>query len=265
MRNRATTDVLLLAQALGPGESKRITCPACGGGANVDTSTLSLSLSEDGTVLWQCFRASCNFRGRHGGNGVVRTTQPGVRKQAFTPFKGDLRHCTDEELEVLSQLGFTAIHNDIARVMYAPIEQRFAFPIFGPMGHRRGWMLRSYVGAEPKALTRMDCAEPHMSWYRLGDTTPTILVEDIPSAVRAARYTGAVSLCGTGCGPEYANELASHTRNVIWALDADATATAIRWHRRYSMMFDSSRVLPLPKDLKNMTEPELITLLGENL
>jgi hypothetical protein len=145
--------------------------------------------------------------------------------------------------------------------MYAPKERRVAYPIYGPMGVRRGWVLRAYYDCGPrwKALTRLDVAEPHLSWYRPDPSEArTLVVEDIPSAVRAARYwPQVVAMCGGGIGPDYVQEITAFARDIVWAFDPDATANAIRHHRRYSIFFDSSSVLPLVADIKDMTEEEL--------
>ena len=87
-------------------------------------------------------------------------------------------------------------------------------------------------------------------------------MEDIPSAVRLAKYTGAVSLQGTDFCDDTINEIAEETQSVVWALDEDATQKAIKYCKKYRLMFKHSRVQPLIKDIKNMEEKELQTLLG---
>jgi hypothetical protein len=131
------------------------------------------------------------------------------------------------------------------------------------MGVRRGYVLRSYESeVRPKTLTRMDVEEPHLSFYHEHSMLPCIVVEDIPSAVRASFYLNAVALCGTGCPANYANEIAAHYPNVVWALDQDATAESIKLTRRYNLLFDSSATLPLPCDLKDMGEAQIASLLS---
>ena len=158
---------------------------------------------------------------------------------------------------------FSDAHLRTSRARWAPEEKRVAFPIFGPMGTRRGWMLRSYdPGAWNKARTHMDCGEPHMSWYASRPTGVLLVVEDIPSAVRAAQYVDALALCGTGCGPDYVQEIAAHKRRVVWALDADATHNAVKLARANQLLFEDSGVLVLTRDIKDMEENELKDLLG---
>ena len=257
-----TSDLMLTAASLGAGEKQRILCPFCGGGRTGQKS-MDLSRLDDGVVVWNCHRASCKESGARGDGNLVRTRHT-PRKQTTKPYTGELLMLDDEQERYLEEtIGWTAEHLLMGAPRWAPEDSRYAFPVYGPMGTRRGYVMRSYAGAEPKALTRMDMAEPHMSWYRHnGDASVAVVVEDIPSAVRAAKYVNAVALCGTGCGPDYAHEIAAHTPNVVWALDADATAMAVKLHRKYALMFLTSRVQPLGCDIKDMQEADVAQLLG---
>lgn len=255
------SEILLEAAYLEEGDAARIVCPTCGGGSS---SERSLSLSKtDGTVLWNCHRATCDERGAHGGgaSNFVRTKQEGSepRKARITPYDGELEPLTPEwESYLHDVVGFTAEHLEIARPMYATEEHRIAWPVFSPLGYRRGWVLRSYDKSErTKSLTRMDREEPHLSWYRRVNNTSCVVVEDAPSAVRAALYTDSVALCGTGCNLDYAGEIAAHYRNVVWALDADATDQSIKLMRKHALLFENSSVLVLEQDMKDMEEEEL--------
>jgi len=253
-------EIRLLAADLADGENRYTDCPACGRPGKFSI------MSDEGRAVYHCFRASCKLHagGSFSVNGsrLVRTrSEP--RKQSYTPFEGELEYLDDEWLEYLSRkIGFTDRHIDIGRPMYAPEEHRVAFPIFSPLGRRRGWSLRSYSHAEPKALTRMDAPEPHISWYKTNPAdSSVVVVEDPPSAIRCAVYRNALSLQGTGVGPDYAQELAAHARHVVWALDADATTQSMKLHRKYSLMFESSSVMVLDKDFKDMEEDQLCQLL----
>ena len=247
-------DIILSASSLELGETMRMPCPRCQGKG----STLSVTMKEDGVLVWQCFRAACQERSAHGG-GRTHSTSPRKMEPRFTPYAGALRDCEERELEFLHRIvGWTEEHILRARPVWAIDEGRFAFPILGPLGVRRGWVLRSWAPGEwTKALTRMDEDAPHMSWYPGPGTTHTVIVEDIPSAVRAASYRPSIALCGTGCGLAYALEIAEHTQHVIWAFDEDATTQATAQCRRHSMLFESSCVMPLSMDLKDMSEPAL--------
>jgi hypothetical protein len=109
----------------------------------------------------------------------------------------------------------------------------------------------------------MDREEPHLSWYRRVNNTSCVVVEDVPSAVRAALYTDSVALCGTGCNLDYAGEIAAHYRNVVWALDADATDQSIKLMRKHALLFENSSVLVLEQDMKDMEEEDLCAIMAE--
>lgn len=258
----SVAEVKLIAADLGEGDQTREVCPFCQGGTSGERS-LNVTV-RDGVVLYNCHRASCLQAGGIGGT-LVRTSQREPRKARITPFMGELEYLSDDWKDYLAQkIGWTEWHMGQGRPMYAPEEHRVAYPVFSPMGLRRGWVLRSYEPYERlKALTRMDIEEPHLSYYRPNNSPHVVVVEDIPSAVRASRYVDAVALCGGGCGPDYAMEIAAHYRNVVWALDADATAMAIKLCRRYAMLFDTSRVQVLERDLKDEKEKRLMEILSE--
>lgn len=256
-----TSELILEAEDLGPGDQKRIRCVFCGAAEK----SLSLTRTESNAIVWICFRASCGAKGAKGAGRLVRTRHT-PRETTVRPFTGDLASLDDQQEKfLLDRIGWTADHLAMARPRWAPERERFAFPIFGPMGTRRGFVLRSYDPDAPvKALTRMDVVEPHMSWYpHHGRPDLVVVVEDIPSAVRAGMYVHSVALCGTGAGPDYAAEIAAHARHVVWALDPDAVQLAAEWNRRYALLFDSSRVLVTECDIKDMPESDVAELLGD--
>ena len=246
--------IKMLGMDVDDGVTVRTVCPACDGGS---TNERSLSLTREGeTILYNCFRAACGLHGAVGGTRLVRTRLP--RKVEVHPYTGELYPPDDEWLEFLhDRQGFEEYHMDVSGVMIAE-EGRCAYPIYDPMGRRRGYVLRSYDHRKPKALTRKDRAEPTLSWYLRHGTEYVLAVEDIPSAVRASKYVDSVALIGTGVSPDALQELAAHRRNIVWALDADATEQAIKMNRQHGVFFDSSRVMQLTKDLKDMTEEELV-------
>lgn len=256
-------DIRLMAEELADEESIYTTCPACGRDGKFSVAI------RDGLVLYNCFRPSCVLYGggsivSSGGRSLVHA-RSAPRKRKITPWDGDVAPLDDDWVLFLSQsLGLHREHLDLGRVYFAPEEHRVAYPILGPLGRRRGWCLRSYNGAQPKTLTRMDEDENSISFYRTDPARPVIvLVEDIPSALRVARYTNACALLGTGCNQQCAEEIAAFHCDVWWALDADATRAAISQARRYRLLFESSRVMTLDKDFKNMTEEEVVNKLGE--
>lgn len=241
-------------------DSVRTVCPYCGGGTSREASFNATREGE--TYYWKCFRASCGRAGKKGN--VNRLTSP-QRKRNTRLWEGECEQLSDEWRAFLqAKVGFTAWHVDVSGAMYAPKEHRIAYPIFDPMGRRRGWSLRSYDGSTPKVLTfpeRTD--EPHLSYYRSRNMGQghCIVVEDIPSAVRAARFTSSVALLGTGVRFDDALEIAAHFNHVTWALDKDAIKLSLKWHNKYSGLFSSSRIIMLEHDIKDMGEEEICELI----
>lgn len=255
------TEVRLIGAELAENATHRGTCPECGR-KKVFTVT-----RKEGGLVYNCFRASCGATGVLGSGGRMVYTPAHKRKRKIKPFEGELEQLSPEwETYLEEQIGWTAEHIELARPMYAPKYHRIAFPIYGPLGVRRGWVLRSYTyGVEPKALNYRDLDEVLISWYvPRAELNTVLIVEDIPSAVRGAVIHGAVvAMCGSGLGPDSIAEIAAHKRNVVWAFDQDATAKALKHHRKYGLFFDSSRILELTQDLKDMKENELCELLSQ--
>lgn len=255
-------EVRLLAAGVEVGETLRTVCPVCQGGTR---SERSLTLTRDETgVVFNCYRLTCDVAGRTGGRSLIR-----IRKDTaprVTHYEGDLHPLTDEWKVLLrDKIGFDDDHILVSRARLGENE-RVAFAILSPLGVRRGLVLRRYKGYGVKALTYMDFDEPHTSWYvrdRWERADTVYLVEDIPSAVRAARYVDAIALLGTGVSLRALNEIAAHYRKVVWALDADATSTAVNQARKYGIYFDSSRVKILERDFKNEEESCLKEILLE--
>jgi hypothetical protein len=141
---------------------------------------------------------------------------------------------------------------------------RIAMSVRSPKYMHRGWVLRDITGrAHTKALTYINDREEGLSWYKVDKLAPTVVVEDCPSAVRASMQgVNAVALLGTSVGANRAEEIAQNaSAGIIIALDQDATGMAIRMKQRYNLLWDNPRVLPLPKDIKDMNIIEVQQLL----
>jgi DNA primase len=128
---------------------------------------------------------------------------------------------------------------------------------------------------QSKSYTTLIKDSTGMSWYfgsALADVygrDVVIVVEDPLSAIALFQLGyHAVSLNGTHLNEKRIQELAGATRHLVLALDADATATAITYQRRYGSRFGTCRVLRLRKDIKDTPNKEaraiVSTFLGEN-
>jgi len=259
--NESHREILLSAESLELGETIRLHCVTCQG----SRPTLTVTKKENGTIVWNCYKVTCDERGAKPPRGQVQvSTNSTPRKSRVRPYKGALVDLDDEHLAFLrDKLGFEEQHVSNAGLKWAPEDERYAFAIYGPNHMRRGWMLRSWDSfVRTKALTMLEEDGPHLSWYQSKEPGGTCLVvEDIPSAVRAGAHVSSVSLLGTGCGLEYALEIADNASHVVWALDADAVDQSIKLYNRYKGLMESSEVMILERDLKDESEENLAKLL----
>ena len=242
---------------LEPGTTIRELCPRCNGGSSNELS-LSITKDEDGQLVWQCFRASCDERGGTGGG----ETHSVVTKPKRKVFTGRVRDLSEAELQRIAELWYIV---DPENWWWTDAHMgRVAMSIRSPKYTHRGWVLRDIYGrSKVKALTYVDEGEEALSWYKTDLYAPTVVVEDLPSAIRASVYVNAIALCGTGVGLSRAEEIRKYaTLPVIIALDQDATQEAFRIAHKWSLLWGDVQVLPLQKDIKNMTETELEALLG---
>lgn len=254
----STELIRLLAVGVAAGETIRVVCPSCGGGSTEERS-LGITRNSDNSLVWNCFRATCPSKGETQSNGST----------LLMPSEGKVRPKFDDVTEPLSEAHLERIRTlwgitDPPNWWWAPTRGRVAMSIRSPKYTHRGWVLRDIWGRPgPKALTYPDEGEEMLSWYRKDQNARVVLVEDIPSAVRASRYVTSVALLGTHVGTDRAMEIAKYAPSVCIALDQDATGIAVQLAKRYTMIWNDPVVLPLQKDIKNMTEEELQGLLGE--
>lgn len=151
---------------------------------------------------------------------------------------------------------------------WAPEAGRVYMPVYGPMGKRRGAQLRSYnPDARIKVIAHPESHAPWQAWYRLGTGRPDgihepltlVVVEDQVSAVKTSRHFNTVATLGTQLTPDRVQELAAvGARNVLFALDADATGKAIDMMRENMLLFKHTGVVMLDRDFKDSEDSEII-------
>ena len=94
------------------------------------------------------------------------------------------------------------------------------------------------------------------------DSKSLLVVEDCFSAIRASVHRDAAAILGTNLNGTKLLDAARNYDSITLALDKDATAKAFRLQREFSSILPI-KVLPLEKDLKNLSEDELKIKLGE--
>ena len=241
--------------------SEHLVCPECGGGATKERSLVIRR--EPGMVHYACYRVSCGSRGRYGSVGHATDAQP--KKNELRPYTGATRPLSDVERDyVWSKWGL--VDDDVLKQDIKADNRtgRLVFPTYTKEGWEWGHQLRSIDGREPKASLYWHSEYPsRLHFPRSAKTSESILlVEDIPSAIRASSFFPSCAMLGTNLAVLRVRQICSSFRSVYLALDKDATEKAVKYKVRYSLMFDKFEVVPLHKDIKNMSHNELTTLMG---
>lgn len=261
-----------LAEGLHDGQSRRGVCPWCNGGHSNEVSFVVRNIS--GTISYKCYRATCaalyRSSGRLGTSAPVRGNRVGKPAKSPTrPYKGALEPLPGEYLTMFRErFGLKPTELSAAGFKYAPDRDRIYMPVYGPNGRLRGAQLRSYdESAWRKADAHPETNTPWQGFYQLGQGRPTnivnprtlVVVEDQVSAIKVARYYNTMALLGTNFTGDKAAELAGlNARNVLLALDEDATGQAIDIMRRNMLLLKGISVVLLERDFKDAPDAEII-------
>lgn len=253
--------IKLLALGLEMGQSLRAVCPFCN--ATHETS-LTITRTEDGLV-YICPRAKCGERGLIASRLATydphwhKQTPKAKKEKPFTYATTSLplaavemfRRKYDITKDELEENGFK----------YSPEIHRVVMPVFNALGNQVGSVARSYRKdfTGTKAINYFDDGEPHLhyvpsSMSREGAIT---CVEDIPSAIRVARFGRSCAVLGSWLTDEQVIELGRLTKDINVALDADATAKAFKMRQKYALYFRNFNVKVLSKDPKDMTDAQI--------
>lgn len=263
--------VILEYSSLADGESVRgELCPACRGGESEEGS-LSVTRT-DGVLLWNCYRASCGFKGAHGlrrkgvhggGSSLRVPTKAQSRGTAGRILIRESEHLPDYVKETLAhQYSLTESHLARAGTGWSASQSRVVVPVFGRDKSEQGCILRAVGDATPKSISFVD--EGAMAWYASKEGPDVlVIVEDQFSAIRASDYVDSVALLGTNLNEARVAEIAEQGYNRVYlALDKDAFSLAVnyivQWRSKLPLL-----LLRLDKDIKNHTPEELDELMKE--
>jgi hypothetical protein len=249
------SEIIILGSNLSEGESLRVICPICGGGMSKEKT---LSITRNQGLVWQCFRAKCGAKGAT--HSVGFTTSKSKTQSLPKTWDGVLFEVPPKVADAIYDKWLLRdVPNWYWTTEYGG---RVAMSVRAANDTHRGWVLRALnTTSRTKALTYVEKGEG-LSWYKTTPHSGTVIVEDIPSAVRASVYINAVALLGHGIGLDRAREIAEYApRPIIVALDQDVTRKAFQLAQKYALLWDDVKVLPLEEDLKDMEETELCSLL----
>ncbi len=256
--------------------SCRADCPVCGG-----SNTFSIS-KVDGNIVYYCFRASCNIRGKL--NDVLSIddlkSSPLLVSNNFI-YKSERRSKDDCHFTIPSYfvsplqnrasynllkryglIDFYVHHTDLIR--YDPKLNRIVFILKDHKGVIRGATGRSLsFNVSPRWLvySRIDGCPYILQRQPKKGKNVLVIVEDCISASCVYSISSSMGLLGTSIPDELISYLAPYERLYL-ALDDDATGKSIKLQKKLSA-YKPTSIIPLRKDLKYFTIDELEALKKE--
>lgn len=270
-KSKAYQEVRLLAQSVSKNQQLNgEICPLCRGGTGNEKS-LNIYNRHDGIVFFICHRASCSWYGRVYANGNINSghadgpaNQPTFVKREF---KGKTRQLNQDERDLLRAFyGLTYKEIGWYRLAIAEESGRLVVPILGPNTQQRGVITRGLPTAQvegPKADPYRVLDEIWQGWFWLAQSSfnQIILVEDVFSAMKAARFCTSIALLGTNLGLDALYEIMRFSDSIVLALDKDASSKALSYQAKYKFICPNLRVVLLDKDLKYKQDSEIKELL----
>jgi len=232
----------------------RIDCPFCH-----NTNTLTIK-KNNADLMWYCFHASCSAKGKH----QAEVTMQQVYETVVTKRK-------EKEKPFVLPSSFISIHSEPKCVEYlkknncikAKEKGKVSF-MYDVKQHRIVFLIKEKEklrGAIGRGLN----SKVYPKWYIYGDKSypficgnkdKAILVEDCASACAVSHLYSGVALMGTSLPDTFIPVIRKKYKEVIVALDRDATTKAfdISNKLRYYM---PTKVKMLQDDLKYFNEQEI--------
>jgi len=257
-------EILLLAKSMLDNEQRSgVICPFCHG------NDKSLSLRREGEMIfYHCHRARCGISGMTRASPAL-TVSPVLKynnKYAET-LRAAGPPSTFDCNWVAAEWGMQEKHVRKGGLQSIYGKKRIILPIYDMDGYEVGATLRSTEeSVVPKSLICMTSPNSICASFYEGEQNPevVIIVEDQASAIRASYYCSSVALLGTNMDVIKARAIArTDCKRAIFCLDKDAFSKSILLANKWGSMFPSHTVVLPSKDLKDMTEIELRSLMTD--
>ena len=244
------------------GTTKRMDCPNCGG---YKTFTVTNNM---GSLIWNCYKASCNYKGGtrvHLSVDDIRAGFSGAEEfaeEAFTLPSYIVPH--RDKRTVLAFCYRYQLDPDELGVMYDVKDDRIVFPVL-----HEGKVVDGTGRAIGKRLPKWKKYGKSGLPYSYGCGKVAVVVEDCVSAavVGGIESFVGVALLGTSLQESHKGYLAQFSTAVI-ALDPDAMPKTLAMAKELRGYVKNVQVLRLKDDLKYRNEEDLtnlanITMKGE--
>ena len=254
-------DQLNIVKQLRLKEGQHLTtdCPFCGG-----HKKFTVSHFLDGTILWNCFKASCTAKGKYNAERSIEAAKNYIsgnalktnkRRYAAIPAITSHPKNNTSAIEYLRSVNsLAAMEEGLIKIRYAPKENRVLFYNRAETGA----VGRLLDGNGPKWISYGDLT----TGIQIGNSDIAIVVEDAASACSIARiqkYTG-VALLGTTIPSALKNALQMYHKIYI-VLDNDAARKASTLTRQIR---GNVTLRVTENDLKVLTKDQIEALINNN-
>ena len=234
------------------GDTHRGSCPSCKGHNTFTASNL------DGMLVWNCYKNSCNIRGRSETKLSVSDIYLKLNKLQLAESSAfvkphHVRHISVHDPAYNDAAAWAARWGlDIINYMYDYKERRVVFPIY------RDGMLVDAAGraigySKPKWKRYGNSKLP----YTCGTGSVAVVVEDcISASVVGGNGRVGVAILGTSLSAEHKKVLSTYKR-VIVALDPDARNKTLSYTKELLSVAPEVYALNLKDDLKYRNTKDL--------
>jgi hypothetical protein len=244
------------------GQSIRMDCPFC-----FHNNTLQLT-KESGQMKWYCFSASCNAKGVLDTDKTMEDITHMVKKKAEdiidwkVPEHFTIGYSTHQASKYLGRNNCVDAYNQ------GRVDIRY-----DPQNHRVVFMIKDdkdkIIGGVGRAL-RFDILP---KWYVYGrkdypficgEGDTAVVVEDCASACAVSKDFVGVALMGTSLSDSFIPVIQKKYKEVIIALDRDATTKSFDIAKELTSIKVSTRVVILEDDLKYYKPERIKEILCKN-
>lgn len=234
------------------GQRRIITCPFC-------YVPKKLSISKvDGSIMWNCFRASCDAKGIHSSGRTIDYAKNHLKniKAAITTGRPlpSITTSVDNHKPALKYLesvnSLEAYQNKLIRVRYCPSDDRVVFY------YKDGAVGRLLNNGSFKWVTY-----GVLNYVLVGSGSSVVLVEDVPSACSVSRISGyaGLAILGTKVSHNILKTVRNYENRYL-VLDRDAARSAVNQCRKFG---NSIKVRLTKCDLKLNTTDQILNVLNK--
>ena len=239
---------------VGIGETTRINCPSCGG---YKTFTVTNNM---GSLLWNCYKASCNVSGKKRVHLSVEDIQTTFNKNIESNKENNFilpEYVVDRKntLDIISWCAKWAINADDLDLYYDVKEHRVVFPVYknNKIVDAIGRSLKNRL---PKWKKYGNSGLP----FSFGCGKVAVVVEHcVSAAIIGSDVFVGVAVLGTSL-TEIHKKYISQFSTAIIALDPDALPKTLSFAKELRGHVNDVRVLKLTDDLKYRNKIDFVNL-----